>query len=87
MKKYIEQRVKEVAHYIIQSKATIRNAAKVFKVSKSTIQRDISVRLLEVNPVLQRQIRKIMDYNFSIKSINGGQATKAKYMKFKNYYM
>lgn len=80
MKQYIEERVVETAQYIIQAKATVREAAKVFKVSKSTVHKDISERLPKINPVLYSQVKKIIDKNKAERHIRGGRATKLKYI-------
>ena len=65
MKDYIEERVMEVAKYIIDSKATIRKTAKVFGVSKSTIHKDMTERLPKINPTIAKEtivIRKSVSY-------------------------
>ncbi|WP_027623685.1 sporulation transcriptional regulator SpoIIID [Clostridium lundense] len=79
MKDYIEERVLEVANYIISSKATIRKTAKVFGVSKSTIHKDMTERLPKINPQIAREAKNILDYNKSERHIRGGKATKMKY--------
>ncbi|MBU5486110.1 sporulation transcriptional regulator SpoIIID [Clostridium sp. MSJ-11] len=79
MKDYIEERVLEVANYIISSKATIRKTAKVFGVSKSTIHKDMTERLPKINPQIAEEAKTIMDYNKSERHIRGGKATKMKY--------
>ncbi|GAA0728194.1 sporulation transcriptional regulator SpoIIID [Clostridium malenominatum] len=79
MKDYIEERVLEVANYIISSKATIRKTAKVFGVSKSTVHKDMTERLPKINPEIANEAKIIMDYNKSERHIRGGKATKMKY--------
>ncbi|MCR1935571.1 sporulation transcriptional regulator SpoIIID [Clostridium tepidum] len=79
MKDYIEERVLEVAHYIIDSKATIRKTAKVFGVSKSTIHKDMTERLPKINPQIAQEAKEILDYNKAERHIRGGKATKMKY--------
>lgn len=79
MKVYIEQRVMEVAKYIIDSKATIRKTAKVFGVSKSTIHKDIIERLPKVNPSIAEEAQRVIDVNKIERHIRGGNATKLKY--------
>ena len=62
MKNYsIEERAISLAHYIIDSKDTVRGAAKKFGVSKSTVHKDVSERLLTINPVLASEVRNILD--------------------------
>ena len=79
MKDYIEERVLEVAYYIIDSKATIRKTAKVFGVSKSTIHKDMTERLPKINPQIAEEAKEILDYNKAERHIRGGKATKMKY--------
>ena len=69
MKDYIEERVLEVAQYIIDSKATIRKTAKVFGVSKSTIHKDMTERLPKINPVIAEQTHLILELNKSERHI------------------
>ncbi|SHH81546.1 putative DeoR family transcriptional regulator, stage III sporulation protein D [Clostridium collagenovorans DSM 3089] len=79
MKDYIEERVLEVAKYIIESKSTIRKTAKVFGVSKSTIHKDMTERLPKINQEIAEQAKNILDINKSERHIRGGKATKLKY--------
>ena len=79
MKDYIEERVLEVAKYIIDSKATIRKTAKVFGVSKSTIHKDMTERLPKINPQIASDAKNILDFNKAERHIRGGKATKMKY--------
>lgn len=79
MKVYIEQRVMEVAKYIIDSKATIRKTAKVFGVSKSAIHKDIIERLPKVNPSIAEEAQRVIGVNKIERHIRGGRATKLKY--------
>ena len=79
MKDYIEERVLEVAQYIIYSRATIRKTAKVFGVSKSTIHKDMTERLPKINPDIAEEAKSILDLNKAERHIRGGKATKMKY--------
>jgi len=79
LKDYIEERVLEVAKYIIDSKATIRKTAKVFGVSKSTIHKDMTERLPKINPQIAYDAKNILDFNKAERHIRGGKATKMKY--------
>jgi len=79
LKDYIEERVLDVAKYIIDSKATIRKTAKVFGVSKSTIHKDMTERLPKINPVIATDAKNILDFNKAERHIRGGKATKMKY--------
>ena len=80
MKKYIEERAVEVANYIIENNATVRQAAKQFGISKSTVHKDCSDRLLLISPSLATEVRKILDVNKAERHIRGGLATKEKYL-------
>ena len=77
----IEERAVELAHYIIDSKDTVRGAAKQFGVSKSTVHKDVSERLIKINPILAGEVREILDENKAERHIRGGLATKMKYSK------
>ena len=79
VKEYIEERTIEIANYIIECNATVRQAAKTFGVSKSTVHKDCTERLGRLNPGLAKQVRKVLDVNKSERHIRGGLATKEKY--------
>ena len=79
----IDERAIELAHYIIDSKDTVRGTAKKFGISKSTVHKDVSERLKKINPMLARQVREILDENKAERHIRGGLATKLKYSKLK----
>lgn len=80
MKNYsIEDRAVELAHYIIDSKDTVRGAAKKFGISKSTVHKDVSERLKKINPGLAKEVRVILDENKAERHMRGGMATKLKY--------
>ena len=75
----IDERAIELAQNIIDSKDTVRGAAKKFGISKSTVHKDVSERLKKINPSLARQVRIILDENKAERHIRGGMATKLKY--------
>lgn len=79
MKDYIEERVLEVAKYIIESKSTIRKTAKEFGVSKSTIHKDMTERLPKINPTIAKEAKRVLDINKAERHIRGGKATQLKY--------
>lgn len=79
--KIIEERATNLAQYIIDSKDTVRGAAKKFCISKSTVHKDITERLVKINPILAKEVREILDENKAERHIRGGMATKLKYMK------
>lgn len=77
----IDERAIQFAHYIINSKDTVRGTAKKFGISKSTVHKDVTERLIKINPLLAKEVRKILDENKAERHIRGGLATKAKYEK------
>lgn len=80
MKDYIEERAVEIANYIIESNSTVRQTAKKFGISKSTVHKDVTERLLQINPTLAAQTRRVLDTNKSERHIRGGLATREKYL-------
>ncbi len=81
MKTYIEERAIEVANYIIEQNATVRQTAKKFGISKSTVHKDVTERLEEIDPSLAKQARVVLDVNKSERHIRGGMATREKYLQ------
>lgn len=79
MKDYIEERVLSLAGYIISTNSTVRAAAKEFKVSKSTVHKDVTERLQEISPSLAEKVKLVLDVNKAERHIRGGLATKEKY--------
>lgn len=75
----IEERACTLARYIIDTKDTVRGAAKKFGISKSTVHKDVSQRLLNINYALALEVRKVLDENKAERHIRGGMATKLKY--------
>jgi putative DeoR family transcriptional regulator (stage III sporulation protein D) len=75
----IDQRACELAVYIIETGATVRSAAKVFSISKSTVHKDLQQRLRKCDPALYHQVRQVLDKNKQERHIRGGLATKRKY--------
>ena len=85
MKDYIEERAVDVAHYIIESNATVRQTAKKFGISKSTVHKDVTDRLAQINPALAKQARKVLDRNKSERHIRGGMATRENYLHMEHH--
>lgn len=81
MKAYIEQRAIEAGNYIVKSHGTVRETAKRFGISKSTVHKDLTDRLVIINPTLAKDVRKILEFNKAERHIRGGLATKRKYIK------
>ena len=80
VKDYIEERAVEIANYIIDTKATVRQAAKKFGISKSTVHKDCTDRLSQLNPGLACEVRQVLDVNKQERHIRGGLATREKYL-------
>ena len=76
----IEERACQLAVYIIENGATVRAAAKHFGISKSTVHKDLSQRLVQYNKGLYTQVRRVLDNNKAERHIRGGLATKNKYL-------
>ena len=83
MRSYIEERAVIVAKYILEKNTTVRQTAKTFGVSKSTIHKDVTERLEEINPSLALEVKRVLEKNKSERHIRGGMATKLKYEKQK----
>ena len=79
MKEYNEERALAVARYIIESNATLRQAARQFGISKSTVHKDLSERLPKFNRALYDQVKAVLDVNKAQRHIRGGMATRKKY--------
>lgn len=79
MRTNIEERVYDLAAYIIDNQTTVRAAAKQFGISKSTVHKDLTERLPRINPALYRQVRALLDLNKAERHIRGGLATRRKY--------
>ncbi|MBQ3038441.1 MAG: sporulation transcriptional regulator SpoIIID [Clostridia bacterium] len=80
MKDYIEKRAIEIANYIIETKSTVRSSASHFNISKSTVHKDVTERLVRINPQLAKAVEKVLFENKSERHIRGGLATKKKYL-------
>lgn len=80
MRDYIEERAEEIGQYIVESGATVRQTAKKFGVSKSTVHKDVTERLVKINSFLAARIRVVLDVNKAERHIRGGMATKEKYL-------
>ena len=79
MKEYIVERAMEIAGYIIENGATVRQTAKRFGISKSTVHKDVTDRLMKLDPLLAADVRKVLEVNKAERHIRGGLATGEKY--------
>ena len=83
MKGLPEERAITLGNYIIEHDATVRQAAKDFNISKSTVHKDVSERLKAISPQLYQQVKQVLEKNKSERHIRGGMATKSKYERLK----
>ncbi|HHZ20331.1 MAG TPA: sporulation transcriptional regulator SpoIIID [Firmicutes bacterium] len=79
MKDYIQKRVLDLSAFIAERRATVRQAAKFFGVSKSTVHKDVTERLPKINRGLAREVKQILDTNKAERHLRGGEATRKKY--------
>ena len=79
MKECVEDRAVELGEYIVENKATVRAAAKVFGISKSTVHMDVAKRLEKISPGLYNEVREVLDVNKAQRHLRGGLATREKY--------
>ena len=80
MREFLNSRAVLLGEYIIDTGATVRATAKVFKISKSTVHKDVTVRLKIESPILYMQVKDVLDKNKKERHIRGGMATKEKYL-------
>ena len=81
MKGNVEERAIRLGEYIIEKKSTVRDSAKAFGISKSTVHKDLTSRLPHLNAGLYREVRAVLDVNKEERHIRGGEATRRKYLK------
>lgn len=81
MRDYIRKRVLDIGTYLVNTQATVRQAARVFGVSKSTVHKDMTERLPRISEDLALQVKKVLEQNKAERHIRGGEATKKKYRK------
>ncbi len=84
MKGVVEERAVMLGRYIVETGSTVRAAAKVFGLSKSTVHTDVSERLRKLNPQLYLEVREVLELNKAERHLRGGMATKEKYLQKKN---
>ena len=81
LKDHIEERAVAVANFIVSSNSTVRETAKRFGISKSTVHKDITDRVEKLDPDLARSVRKVLEVNKAERHIRGGLATREKYLR------
>lgn len=74
----------ELANYILDNQTTIRATAKAFGIPKSTVHHDLSVKLKYSNYSLFLEVKKLLEDNFNVKHIHGGESTRLKYQALKH---
>ncbi len=79
----MEHRAVELANYILQTKDTVRGAAKAYGISKSTVHKDITQRLEDIDSDLYQKVKEILELHKDERHIRGGIATKEKYLALK----
>ena len=79
MKSYIEERAVEIATYIIENNATVRQAAKHYGISKSTVHKDVTEILRHVDRALYDEVSRVLATNKQERHLRGGEATRRKY--------
>lgn len=80
MKGNVEERAVRLGEYIIEKKTTVRESAKAFGISKSTVHKDLTARLPRLNPGLYKEVRAVLDVNKEERHLRGGEATRLKYL-------
>jgi putative DeoR family transcriptional regulator (stage III sporulation protein D) len=83
VKGLVEQRAVTLGNHIAESGDTVRQTAKKYGISKSTVHKDVSYRLQNINPSLYEEVKKVLELNKSERHIRGGIATRNKYLKLK----
>ena len=78
-----KQRCEELGEYVVRCGATVRQTARVFSISKSTVHKDITIHLKDTNRTLYRQVKAVLEANKQVRHIRGGEATRQKYLKCK----
>ncbi len=81
LKNHIEERAVAVANFIVSSNSTVRETARRFGISKSTVHKDITDRVEKIDPELARSVRKVLEVNKAERHIRGGLATREKYLR------
>ncbi|MDD2435502.1 MAG: sporulation transcriptional regulator SpoIIID [Bacilli bacterium] len=84
MNSMIIKRVIDEANYIIETQSTVREIAKIFNVSKSTVHKDLHERLISIDDNLFLKVDEILKYHIEVRHIRGGESTKKKYLKLAN---
>ena len=84
MRDDLEERVIKEARYVIDTGATVRNTAKEFHVGKSTVHKDMTERLINIDKELYLQVKRVLQINLLERHLRGGEATRIKYLRQKH---
>ena len=84
MREYMRNRIYEEANWLLETGGTVRGAAKVFHLSKSTVHKDLTDRLVELDERLARDVHKVLEINLSERHLRGGEATRKKYEQIRS---
>lgn len=84
MNSVFEDRAVMLARYIVENKTTVRKTAEKYGISKSTVHKDVSVRLKEIDTSLHNNVKQVLELNKAQRHIRGGNATRNKYLMIKN---
>ena len=76
----MKNRVIEMANVFLEGKRTVREVAKIVGYSKSTVHRDLTTKLEDIDPILYLQVKELLEYNKKIRHIRGGESTRLKYL-------
>ena len=79
-----ENLITQMAYYILENQTTIRATAKYFNIPKSTVHHNLSTKLKYINYSLYKRVKILLENNFNIKHLHGGESTKLKYLKLKS---
>ena len=77
----IDERTLKIAEYITETSCTVRDAAKEFGIAKSTVHKDLTKRLPALDSNLFKKVRRVLDTNFSLRHLRGGESTKRMYLE------
>lgn len=81
MDESIHQRVMEIAAYMLSHRATVRQAAQVFGLCKSSVHKDLTQRLPQIHPAMALEVAELMRYNKSVRHLRGGESTRRMYQQ------
>ena len=76
--------ITQIAAYIAENACTVRDAGEAFDIGKSTVHKYMTEKLEAIDPELYAKVRKIIDYNLSVRHLRGGEAPRKKYLKVNN---